>query len=59
MLNKNILGVKKCEANQNQHASRQVRPKVLILKRWPSYKVDREKYAINHCMSFKELTSWP
>ena len=30
MLNKNTLGVKKCEANQKQHASRQVRPKVLI-----------------------------
>ena len=30
MLNKNILGVKKCEANQKQHASRQVRPKALI-----------------------------
>ena len=30
MLNKNTLDVKKCEANQKQHASRQVRPKVLI-----------------------------
>ena len=30
MLNKNTLGVKKCEANQKQHASRQVRPKDLI-----------------------------
>ena len=30
MLNKNALGVKKCEANQKQHASRQVRPKALI-----------------------------
>ena len=30
MLNKNTLGVKKCEANQKQHASRQMRPKVLI-----------------------------
>ena len=30
MLNKNTLGVKKCEANQKQHASRQVRPKALI-----------------------------
>ena len=30
MLNKNTLGVKKCEANQKQHASRQARPKVLI-----------------------------
>ena len=29
MLSKNF-GVKKCEANQKQHASRQVRPKVLI-----------------------------
>ena len=30
MLNKNTLGVKKCEANQKQHVSRQVRPKGLI-----------------------------
>ena len=30
MLNKNTLGVKKCEANQKQHASRQARPKALI-----------------------------
>ena len=30
MLNKNTWGVKKCEANQKQHASRQVRPKALI-----------------------------
>ena len=30
MLNKNTVGVKKCEANQKQHASRQVRPKALI-----------------------------
>ena len=32
MLNKNTLGVKKCEANQKQYtyASRQVQPKVLI-----------------------------
>ena len=30
MLNKNTLGVKKCEANQKQHASRQVQPKALI-----------------------------
>ena len=30
MLNKNTLGVKKCEANQKQHASRQVRPKTLV-----------------------------
>ena len=30
MLNKNTLGVKKCEVNQKQHASRQVRPKALI-----------------------------
>ena len=29
MLNKNTLGVKKCEANQKQHASRQVRPNTL------------------------------
>ena len=29
-VNKNTLGVKKCEANQKQHASRQVRPKALI-----------------------------
>ena len=28
--NKNTLGVKKCEANQKQHVSRQVRPKALI-----------------------------
>ena len=26
----NTFGVKKCEANQKQHASRQVRPKALI-----------------------------
>ena len=31
---------------------------------WPSDKANREKYAINYCMSFKELkvfkvTSWP
>ena len=30
MLNKNTWGVKKCEANQKQHASRQVQPKALI-----------------------------
>ena len=30
MLNKNTLGVKKCEANQKQHARRQARPKALI-----------------------------
>ena len=24
-------------------------------KRWPSDKANREKYAINYCMSFKEL----
>ena len=30
MLNKNTLGVKKCEAIQKQQASRQVRPKTLI-----------------------------
>ena len=30
MLNKNTLGVKKCEANQKQQESRQVRPKALI-----------------------------
>ena len=30
MLNKNTWGVKKREANQKQHASRQVRPKALI-----------------------------
>ena len=53
------LGVKKCKANQKQHAyaSRQVRPKVFILaeakklnslnKRWPSDKANHEKYAIN------------
>ena len=29
MLNKNTLGVKKCEANQKQHC-KQVRPKTLI-----------------------------
>ena len=31
MLNKNTLGVKKCGANQKQHASRQVRPKLKAL----------------------------
>ena len=30
MLNKNIWGVKKCEANQNNIANRHVRPKTLI-----------------------------
>ena len=30
MLNKNTLGVKKCEANQKQRASRQMRPKAMI-----------------------------
>ena len=30
MLNKNTLGVKKCEANQKLQESRQVRPKALI-----------------------------
>ena len=30
MLNINTWGVKKCEANQKQQASRQVRPKALI-----------------------------
>ena len=30
MLNKNTLGIKKCETNQKQHASRQVQPKALI-----------------------------
>ena len=30
MLNKNTWGVKKYEANQKQHARRQVRPKALI-----------------------------
>ena len=30
MLNKNTLDVKKCEANQKQHASRQVQPIALI-----------------------------
>ena len=58
MLNKNTLGVKKCEANQKQHASRQARPKALISaedKRWPSDKANREKYTINYCISFKEL----
>ena len=30
MLNKNTLGVKKCEVNQKQHPSRQVRPNTLI-----------------------------
>ena len=30
MLNKNTWGVKKCEANQKQHESRQVQPKALI-----------------------------
>ena len=30
MLNKNTWGVKKCETNQKQHVSRQVRPKALI-----------------------------
>ena len=30
MLNKNTLGVKKCEANQKQQESRQVQPKALI-----------------------------
>ena len=29
-VDKNTWGVKKCEANQKQHASRQVRPKALI-----------------------------
>ena len=29
-VNKNTCGVKNCEANQKQHASRQVQPKVLI-----------------------------
>ena len=29
-LNKNTLGVKKCEANQKQHARRQAQPKALI-----------------------------
>ena len=62
MLNKNTLGVKKCEANQKQHASRQARPKALISAEakklalwWPSDKANREKYTINYCMSFKEL----
>ena len=31
MLSKNTLGVKKCEANQKQHVSRQVQLKALIL----------------------------
>ena len=50
MPNKNTWGVKKCEANQRQ----------------TSDKANHEKYAINYCMSFKELksffdkvTSWP
>ena len=30
MLNKNTLGIKKCEANQKQRVSRQMRPKALI-----------------------------
>ena len=30
MLNKNTWDVKKCKANQKQHASRQVPPKALI-----------------------------
>ena len=30
MLNKNTLGIKKCEANQKQRTSRQMRPKALI-----------------------------
>ena len=30
MLSKNTWGIKKCEANQKQHANRQVRPKALI-----------------------------
>ena len=30
MLNKNTWGVEKCEANQKQHASRQVQPTALI-----------------------------
>ena len=30
MLNKNTLGAQKCEANQKQQESRQVRPKALI-----------------------------
>ena len=30
ILNKNTLGVKKCEANQKQHISRQVLPKAII-----------------------------
>ena len=30
MLNINTLSVKKCEANQKQHVSRQERPKALI-----------------------------
>ena len=32
MLNKNTLGVKKCEANQKQHASWQVRPRSYFIK---------------------------
>ena len=30
MLNKNTLGVKKCEANQKQRVSRQMGPKALL-----------------------------
>ena len=30
MLNKNTLGVKQCEANQKQHANRQLQPRTLI-----------------------------
>ena len=37
MLNKNTLGVKKCEANQKQHVSRQARPKALILAEAKKY----------------------
>ena len=67
MLNKNTLGVKKCEANQKQHASRQVRLKALIsagqevsyfikqllLLEWHSYTI---VYSIYFTIGF---VTWP
>ena len=51
MLNKSTLGVKKCEANQKQHESRQARPKVLIsaeAKKLPySLKLSRTKIFVD------------
>ena len=52
MLNKDTWGVKKCEANQKQHASRQVQPKALTSAEAKNYFI---KKLLTPKMTYKHI----